>query len=268
MCKNRGSKVEPISASKVKSLFGVIRAYADEAPSSAEGEGNTTDSAEDTDGKSNAPTINYEDLIAKARKEEKEKQYKTIDKLKGEKDTLTKQHNEDLLKLAELEKKVEEANKKLTDASSGDTELVKSLKDEIVNLNSVKAELEKEVNAYKEKPPVDRDDIAKEIRAELEAEYEVKSYKLEKLAELKDDILVPELVVGSTKEEIDASLQVALERSKQIRATLGAEKKRPKSPSNPSIQGIQDTEISLEKLATMDVRSKEYADLRAKLGLH
>ena len=65
--------------------------------------------------------INYEDLIAKARKEEKEKQYKTIEKLKTQIDTLTTQHNDDLLRVADLEGKLQTANDKLTKAGSGDS---------------------------------------------------------------------------------------------------------------------------------------------------
>ena len=114
-----------------------------------------------------------------------------------------------------------------------------------------------------------------EVRAELEKEYEVKTYKVEKMAEYKDDILVPELVMGTTKEEIDASIQSALERSKQIRESLGIsdgtkpkKKTTPKTPANPSSSSVQDKDISLERLATMDVRSPEYAELRKQLGLH
>ena len=90
--------------------------------------------------------------------------------------------------------------------------------------------------------------------------------------ELKDDILVPELVMGSTKEEIDASIQSALERSAKIKESLGItkdgkQKRTPKTPSNPSVSGIQDKEISLEYLASLDVSSPEYAKVRKQLGL-
>lgn len=258
MCKNRGFIVEEVKAKIVKTLFEKtsIHAYADEGEENNEGE-------------ENKPTINYEDLIAKARKEEKEKQYKTIDKLKNQNDALTNQHNDDLIIIADLEKQVSEANDKLLKSKDGDSEEVKSLKAEVKKLTESKKALEDEVNKFKEIPPVNRDELAKEIRDELEAEYEVKSYKLEKMTELKDDILVPELVFGSTKEEIDANIQIALDRSKQIKESLGVGKRTlPKTPSNPSINNIQDNNISLERLATMDVRSSEYAELRKQLGLH
>ena len=217
-------------------------------------------------------SINYEDLIAKARKEEKEKQYKTIEKLKGQVATLTEQHNEDLLRNADLDKQLKEANDKLTKAGSGDSEEVATLKETIKNLEKDKADLDKKVKDFEAKPPVNEEEVEARVRATLEAEYEVKTYKATKMAELKDDILVPELVFGNTKEEIDASIQSALERSAEIRKNLGIDDKKkdkrtPKTPTNPSVSSVQDKEISLEYLATLDVSSKEYAEVRKQLGL-
>ena len=209
------------------------------------------------------PTINYEDLIAKARKEEKEKQYKTIEKLRGQIDTMTQQHNNDLLRVADLEKQLQESNNKLATAGSGDSEELKKANDTIKSL-------EKQLqDAYND--TVSREEVEADVRAELEKEYEVKHYKTTKLMELKDDILVPELVFGNTKEEIDASIQTALERSNEIKKNLGidgkkTEKRTPKT-SAPSISKVQDKEVSLDRLATMDVRSPEYAELRKQLGL-
>ena len=216
--------------------------------------------------------INYEDLIAKARKEEKEKQYKTIEKLRNQVDTLTTQHNNDLLKVADLEGKLQTANDNLTKAGSGDSEEVKTLKETIKNLEADKGNLENKVKEFENNKPASREEIEASVRAELETEYEVKTYKATKMAELKEDILVPELVFGNTKEEIDASIQSALERSAEIKKNLGIsddkkQKRTPKTPANPSVSSVQDSEISLEKLATMDVRSPEYAKLRQQLGL-
>lgn len=237
-----------------------LKAFADEGeePTGDEGVKNTT--------------INYEDLIAKARKEEKEKQYKTIEKLKAQINTLTEQHNNDLLKVADFEKQLQEANNRLTTAGSGDSEEVKTLKESIKTLEKERDDLDKKVKEFESKKPVDRDEVFAEVKAELEAEYEVKTYKATKMLEMKDDILVPELVFGNTKEEIDASIQSALERSEEIRKNLGisgkkSDKRTPKSPANPSVSGVQDKEISLERLATMDVRSPEYAEIRKQLNL-
>ena len=239
-----------------------LKAFADE------GEDTTTNGDE---GVKNT-TINYEDLIAKARKEEKEKQYKTIEKLKAQINTLTEQHNNDLLKVADFEKQLQEANDRFTKAGASDSEEVKTLKESVKTLEKERDDLDKKVKDYEAKKPVDREEVVAEVRAELEAEYEVKTYKATKMLEMKDDILVPELVFGNTKEEIDASIQSALERSEEIRKNLGisgkkSDKRTPKSPANPSVSGVQDKEISLERLATLDVRSPEYAEIRKQLNL-
>lgn len=271
MRKNRGI-VAGMSSEAIKKIIEAVslKAYAEE--SNSEGAGDETGG--EPDDKKTTPTINYEDLIAKARKEEKEKQYKTIEKLKGQIDTLTKQHNDDLIKSADLEDKLAEANKKLTTAGSGDSEEIKTLKETIKSLEGEKKDLDAKLKGYEESKPVNREEVEAEVRKELEAEYEVKTYKAEKMAELKDDILVPELVMGTTKEEIDASIQSALTRSTEIKKNLGLstdgkkpDKRTPKSASNPSISGAQDREVSLEKLASMDVKSPEYAKLRRELGL-
>ena len=270
MRKNRGI-IAGMSNEAIKKVIEAIslRAFADEGADPDDNSG-----ADGGEGAKTTPTINYEDLIAKARKEEKEKQYKTIEKLKGQIATLTEQHNNDLLVKADLEKQLKEANDKLTTAGSGDSEEVKTLKETIKTLEKDKADLDKKVKDYEANKPVSREEVEAEVRAELEAEYEVKTYKATKMAELKDDILVPELVMGTTKEEIDASIQSALDRSAEIKKNLGIStdkkqtKRTPKSPANPSVSSVQDNEVSLERLATMDVRSKEYAEMRKQLGLH
>lgn len=245
-----------------------IRAFADE------GEAGGESSNEGGEPEKKAPTINYEDLIAKARREEKDKQYKNIERLKGQIDTLTKQHNDDLIEKAYLEKQLQAANEKLTKAGSGDSEEIKALKETIETLKSEKSALDKKVKEYEDNKPQSREEIEKEVRAELEKEYEVKTYKAEKLAELKDKILVPEFVVGDSKEDIDKSIEAAIARSDEIRKSLGItedskkkQKRTPNTPSNPSSDNTGGREISYEYLASLDVGSPEYAQVRKQLGL-
>ena len=248
----------------IPKLF-VLKVHADEEPG---------DNPQPSEGSEPKPTINYEDLISKARKEEKDKQYKTIDKLKGQIETLTKQHNEDLLKIGQLEEDLKTANSKLQTAGQGDSEEINTLKNEIKTLQEDKKGLEAQLeNLYND--TVSREELENEIRTELEAEYATKTYKAEKMAELKDDILVPELVMGSTKEEIDASIEVALAKSKEIRDKLGItgegskspQGRTPKSPSSPSVRGIQNSQFSEDYIAGLDVRSPEYAEFRKQIGL-
>lgn len=232
------------------------------------------DEPKEGDEPKNTPTINYEDLISKARAEEKAKQYKTIEKLKGQIETLTKQHNEDLLKIGQLEEDLKTANSKLQTAGQGDSEEIKTLKEEIKTLQEDKKGLESQLeNIYND--TVTREELENEIRTELEAEYTTKTYRAEKMAELKDEILVPELVIGNTVEEIDASIEVALEKSKSIREKLGIvdgqpkspQGRTPKTPSNPSMSRVQDSQFSMEYIAGLDVSSPEYAEFRKQMGL-
>lgn len=267
--KNYRDIIVGMSNETIKNIFiglSSLKVFADEGD-----ETNPPAGDEGEEGGSKPVTTNFEDLISKARKEEKEKQYKTIEKLKKQVETLTGQHNNDLLKVADLEKKLQEANDKLTKAGSGDSEEVKTLKDTIKGLEKDKTDLEKKVKDFESKPPVDREAVEAEVRQQLETEYEVKTYKATKMMELKDDILVPELVFGDTKEEIDANIQIALDRSAEIKKNLGIDgeksKKRTPKSSAPSISKVQDKEVSLERLANMDVRSPEYAELRKQLGL-
>lgn len=283
MSKYRGIIAETGRAT-IKAIFGgfSVRAYADETPAA----GGTPASDKGGEGDNNTPsntgesTLNYEDLIAKARKEEKDKQYKTIEGLKGQVNTLTTQHNNDLLRVAELEKQLGEANAKLSSAGSGDTEAIKTLKAEIEGLQKDKAALEAKVKEFEGKTVPSREDIEAEVRKQLEAEYEVKTYKAEQIAAHKDELLVPELVFGDTKEAIDTSLKAALTRSAEIRKSLGLPeaggksggekqtqtRRQPKTP-NPSASVMQTGGISIDTIAQMDVRSPEYAALRKQLGL-
>lgn len=269
--------IADFNTEKIKAVIGKIalRAFADTAGGDGGESGGEGD--EPTGGDNNTkPSINYEDLIAKARREEKDKQYKNVERLKTQVNTLTEQHNTDLLTIADLQKQLQAANEKLTTAGSGDSEEIKTLKNTIKTLEGDKADLDKKVKEYEANKPQSREDIEKEVRSELEKEYEVKTYKATKLAEMKDQLLVPELVMGDSKEDIDKSIEAALARSEEIRKSLGIttpsgekkkpEKRTPKSPSNPS-GGSGGKEVDLDYLASLDVKSPEYAKLRQQMGL-
>lgn len=271
MTKKRGIIAGPMTAEAiVKKLFGglTLKAFAEETPKDEptgdEGENKPT----------HTPTVNFEELIQKARKEEKDKQYKKIEKLQGQVDTLTQQHNNDLLAKADLEKRLKEAQDKLKTAGQGDSEEVKTLKGEIDTLTKDKKALEEKIAEFEKKKPVDRAEVEKEVREELEKEYAVKNHKTQILAEHKEDLLLPELVFGDTVEELDKNLATALARSEEIRKTLGVtadgkkttqQKRTPKSPAPASEEKFG--EYSLEYLASLDPASDEYKNVRKKLGL-
>ena len=245
--------------------FKPLRAFADENP-----EPNPTPEPNPE------PTrvINYEDLISNARKQEREKYYGTIENLKQQNAKLIEQHNEDLLKIGQLEKDIKTVKEQLLTAGKEDSEEVKTLKKTVKDLEKQIIDLNAVVKDYEEKT-VSREEIEKEVRSELETEYETRTYKAEKMAELKEEILVPELVFGNTKEEIDASIEAALAKSKEIREKLGAttqlpqpNSRTPRTITNPSVSRVQDAQFSNEYIASLDVRSPEYAEMRKQLGLH
>lgn len=235
----------------------------------AEGEvGNSEPDKSGNEEPNKGPTFNYEDLIAKARKEEKEKQYGAINKLKGQVETMTEQHNNDLLKIANLEKQVKDLETKIQKGSKGDDSVVKELKDTIATLQKDKKDLETKLQEFQDTPPVDTNAIYEQVRSELEQEYEVKAYKIEQMAEHKDDILVPELVMGNTKEEIDNSIKSAIERSNSIKSQLGIDgNSNKRTPKTNTPNGVQTTQYTVEYLASLDPRSPEYAEVRKNLGL-
>lgn len=280
--RKRGS-IADFNTEKIKAVIGKIalRAFADTAGGESGGDGGDEPTGGESGGKSKS-TINYEDLIAKARQEEKQKQYKTIERLKTQVATLTEQHNNDLLKVADLDKQLKAANEKLTTAGSGDSEEIKTLKATIKSLEGEKADLDKKVKDFEANKPQSREEIENEVRAELEKEYEVKTYKATKLAELKDQLLVPELVMGESKEDIDASIEAAIARSDEIRKSLGIDasagggkdtetppknNNKGRTPKSKNPSGGSGKEIDINYLASLDVRSPEYAEARKKLGL-
>lgn len=146
-------------------------------------------------------TINVEDLMAKARKEEKDKLYPRIEQLEKALDSMTKSNNENLIKVATLEK----------DLNDKESESLTKLR--------------KEVKDLKEKLKVAEESTVSEesIRAEIEKEYEVKFYKSEKLNELKDAILptFTDLIDGNTVEEIDTNIEVAKTKTLETKKLLG-----------------------------------------------
>lgn len=238
-------------------------------------DGSEKDTAESTNepAESQKHTFNFEDLIKKARKEEKDKLYPKIKDLQTQNSALTEQHNSDLLRIAELEEELKEA--KESSNGSSESQKVTDLKKEVKQLKAEKKELEEKVSTLEAEPTVDENELRATIEQEYEEKFKVKEYRMEQLAKHTDDIFTPELVIGNTNEEIDASIQREIERSNEIKGRLGVtgntsvnnQHRTPKSPSNPSVSRIQDSQLDLNSLATMDVNSPEYRELRKQLGL-
>lgn len=211
------------------------------------------------------PPINYEQLIAQARKEEKDKLYPQIEKLKKENGDMVTKLNDALLSCANLQKKVEELSKK----SGNSTEIEEELK-------KTKAQVEVlETENTKLKEQVEKAPKEDEIVKRLKDEYEVKDYLRQSLAEHGKDILkvFQSDVKGNTKEEVDASIQDAIKRSEEVRKEVGGNKidkktepnkaKRPKNVTPPDYSNFE--EIDPEYVRSLDPSSEEYKEFRKKV---
>lgn len=245
-----------VTTSVLKRLFN-LKAYAEGEPSGSE----NNEGGEPTPPQ---PQINFETLIVQARKEEKEKLYPRIKKLEEENKVLTTSNNTNLLKVAELQTKLDEALK-----NADESQAVKDLKKQISDLQAENTKL-------KESTPNEE-----ELRNQIKAEYEVQLFKVEEITKNKDNILpvFEKDIKGTTKEEVTASIQDAIKNTLDTKKALGlvdeqgnpieTTKKPPKKEkppvANPS--GSEEKEYDLEYVRNLDPRSKEYAEWRKKQGL-
>ena len=236
-----------------------IKAHAEEKPAD---EGDKT------------PEVNYEQLIAQARKEEKDKLYPRIQKLEEENKTLTKSSNNYLLQIAALKDELEKLK------SAGDSEEVKTLKQTI-------ADLQGQIETLKNNA-VDEEAIRKKVADE----YEVKMYAQEQIALHKGSILstlIPD-IKGATKEEVDAAIKTAKETTKTVKKELGLEvddeeddTNKDKTPGKKSKKGsstpakrvppasppteTEEEDYDVDYIRNLDPSSEEYKQFRKSIGL-
>ena len=214
------------------------------------------------------PGINFEQAIAQARKEEKDKLYPRIKKAEDEVKSLTTSVNKYVLENAALKDELEKMKNQPADPK------VKELEDKVKSL-------EDENKILKENAPNEE-----EIRQRVEAEYEVKLYAQEQINANKGSIisiLIPE-ITGKTKEEIDSAIASAKEKTKTIKKDLGINveeeedddkskgKKTPapkqkKAPVAAPASDEDGEEFDAEYVRNLDPRSPEYAEFRKKMGL-
>ena len=209
-------------------------------------------------------TINFEDLISKARKEEKEKLYPQITSLKTKVDELTEKSNGNLLTIEQKDKEIKRLEGELEKVKDSkvetESETVKRLQGEIKDL---KANLEKA-----EKNKVDKTELENSIRDELKNEYEIKLYRIEKInsPEYRDSI-IPELVMGTSKEEVDNSLVASKQRYEEITNSVLTRENVKLSSGNINTGSLNTKEFTIDDIMNLDPRSDEYAEFRKKMGL-
>jgi len=204
-------------------------------------------------------TINYEDLISKARKEEKDKLYPKIKSLETEVEKWTKTCNEHLIKIAEKEKEIETLNSKIKNSGNLDSEAEKTYKKEIEDLKKQVKDLEEN--------KVDAQAIEDRVREE----YEIKLYKEQKLREAGEEI-IPELILGESKEDIDNSIEISKKRYKEMEDRILKGKSSNNSvssipSSNVNTKKFDTKNLKVEDIKNMDPRSAEYKEFRMKMGL-
>lgn len=201
-----------------------------------------------------APTVNYEDLIAKARTDEKNKLYPEIEKLKAEVAKNVERINALLISVAEKDELLKQKDKELAEKDAKYTALEKE------GANG----MDKELKALQEQLAQLQADLAKkddEI-VQVKAKAEVDSYKATKLKDLDEDF--HDLVVGNTKEEIDASYAKAKEKFEKIASKYGQTPQVGLPKPNPSVVNNTYKEVKPEDISKMT--SAEYAEYRKTLG--
>ena len=201
-------------------------------------------------------TVNFEDLITKARAEEKAKLYPKIQKLEGEKETLVQKNNQLLLDLGTKDSRISELEGELEKVKSSnknnESEAVKSLKEEINQLQATIQELESNT--------VDLE----EVRNQIKEEYDTKLYREQRLREVGDTV-IPELVMGTTKEEIDASITQAQNRFQEILAKHGGTVQQTQvTPNNVNTSSLNVKDLSVDDISRMT--PEEWAEKRKMLG--
>lgn len=226
-----------------------------------------------------APQVNYEDLVARARQEEKNKLYPKIQKLEEDVRKGVEINNSNLIKIGDLTKANENLTAELNKYKSGEIN-----SDEITKLNTRITELTAELETAKNSQVNEA-----EIRKQIEAEYEIKDYLREQKTANKDSILDSFMsqVGGNTKEEIDASIQTAKQSTLAVKKELGLvdedgnlieqpkkkseENKKPKAPTpkatNPVDDSTKSKQYDIAYIQSLDPRSEEYREFRKSIGL-
>ena len=257
---NRGFNAEKIM--KLLNMRNVVRTYnvfADEDPNA----GGDPKVGTPTQPVPSQTPVNFEQLIAKAREEEKNKLYPTIEKLKAENSTYMQSHNDDLIAIATKDKEIERLNSEIKTLQSQidgkESEALKSLKKELKAAQD-------ELQTLKDSAP-NIDELRENIRNEIKAEYDLKFYREKKIQEANGKI-IPELVSGNTEEEINASVEKSMARYNEI---VGAVTPTPNvnptlNPANPSGTPLKTTSDAMKTLLELDPLSKEYAEARKALG--
>lgn len=194
-------------------------------------------------------TVNFEDLIAKARKEERDKLYPELNKYKEKVNNLMLVIAERDSEIADLKKELEEVKKengKLKKDLESGTKTNKTISELTTTISVLERQLE-------------------ELQAKYDADVtalKLEAFKKEKIAEAGGE-LIPELVTGNSEEEIIASIELAKQRYQEIIQKAVQNVQMP--AANPNQNVIQLKEKSIDEIASMT--PQQWAEYRKQLGL-
>lgn len=165
-------------------------------------------------------TIDIQAEVEKARKQERDKLHADIERLKAEVAEKAKTCNENYVTISNLQKELENHKKLLGEV---DSKVAKAKEDGKVEANKDLEALKAELEDYKAKLAKAEKDFS-----DYKASEELKAYKNTITADIDEEFKA--LVVGNTKEEVDASYA-------QVKGIQNAvkEKYKVKEPDRKSV---------------------------------
>lgn len=166
------------------------------------------------------PTVDIQAEIEKARKQERDKLHADIEKLKTDLAEKAKTCNENYVTISNLQKQVDDKVKELQEV---ETKITKAKEDGKMEANKDLDTLKQELEDYKAKLAKAEKDFADYKSAE-----EVKAYRLDKIKDI--DAEFKELVMGSTKEDIDASYEQIKTLQDNVKAKYARKEDLPTPP--------------------------------------
>lgn len=188
-----------------------------------------------------------DELLNKVRREEKDKLYKSIEKTKTEAKSIQAERDQvlDDLKLAK------DKLSTLQDSNMSDIEKVNKQIELIVEQNEL---LKKQLEAVSQQ-------AEQRVR-----QSEVKTYRQKQID--KSGLLFPEMVSGDTPEEIDASIELLLDREKSVRSQLEDKLRSERAQDIPrpmSPEMSQPNVASSDRYRVSKMSRDEYSAYRQKL---
>lgn len=208
----------------------------------------------------------YESTMATIRSEEKAKLYPEISKLKLEVETANS-------KLAGVQTELTAANDKLTTVSSDKDAEIEKLKADLLIKEQGDANMSTETKELKEMVAqlLAAQEAANKKWETKEAEWakesatrEIGAYRSSKLADL--DESMHDVVRGTTKEEVDASFEIAKSTFEKLSSRLGSKiNSSHKVPA--SILTNSDAFKNMTEENVLGMSDKDFAEFKNKIGI-